>query len=127
MLILIAVIAGSSFAYFQPKPVIQDPSEASIGRVSYHGIEVSQFKQSGIIEVLSEYQYKRSFQKFSPYYDYGKIEIEIDGLASQNPLHIVVGENVSIYYVAANRTICRIIDPNKELEGKIMEFLTVKQ
>lgn len=124
--VFIAVSVTGSFLYFLPQPIIQHPEEAQIWSVSYKEARVAMFDEKEIIHLLSEYKCRRAWKDYSPYYNYGEIQIEIDGLDSNDPLHIQISENTMIFYISADRTIYEIIDEDEDLKDRIMPLLTIE-
>jgi len=125
--VFIAISVAGSFLYFLPRSIIQNPAEAQIWAVSYRDAEVAMFDEKEIIRLLSEYKCRRAWKDYSPYFDYGEIQIEIDGLDSQDALHIQISENTMIFYISADRTIYEIIDEDKDLRSRIMQSIKRNQ
>jgi hypothetical protein len=126
-IVFITVAIAGLFAYFLPHDIVHDPSDTQIEFISYSGADVAMFDEKKIIEILTEYKFKGSIIDFSPYYDYGKAKIEIDGLDSDKPMHIVIGDHVSVFYYSADKAVYEIIDNDKALKDKILRHLNIEQ
>ncbi len=123
--VFIILFAAGFYIYCSPRPVVENPSAAHIDFVSYRGAGVAGFNEKEIIGVLSEYECSRTFKSYFPY-DTGNYEIEIDGSVSGIPIHLMIGESVSIVYESADSGVYKINDRDQDFRDKILWLLAVE-
>ena len=124
--VIFLIAAAGFFFYFTPRPVIVNPSDVKIGYVSYRGSDIGVFDERKLIFILSEYECIHTLKSYFPY-DAGRFEIEIDGSASDKPMHLVIGENVSIVYESADSSVFEIIDKKQNFKNRILEAIGTDQ
>ena len=133
------LIIGGIIREASPKPIINETKDISIYKVIYYDIEIAvdEDKQnfytivsgdhnwSGIsidekelINILSKYKSKRTFQNYFPY-ESSKIDIRIEIIENHKPKHILLGD-FNVWYESADKgsyTILNVQKLREELEN----------
>lgn len=123
---MIMILAAGFILSFTPRPVIAAPSDARIDLVAFRGVSIAGFDEKGLIAALSEYECRRTIKSVFPY-DTSRFDIEIDGLVSEKPIHIMISQSKSIVYESADQSVFEIIDKEGSFRNRIVQLLTVSE
>ena len=110
--LIIIILCTVLLVYFRPQPVIKDMDSWDISNIVYRGTDITEkAEHEEILQLLSKYKCKASFEKMQSYQTEDVI-VEIDGTDNNKPFHIVLGEKY-IKYEHAGGFVKNIVDGDK--------------
>jgi len=120
--VIIIIVAILEAFTFLPKKIV-DENDYIVGlRFVYNDVQLP-VDQNEIVKILSKYDSIRTFKYYFPY-EGRKINFEIDFVANNKPVHILLGE-FNVWYNDADKAVYEIKNA-AQLKQELKDALSLK-